>query len=261
MFKSFWRKRNNDASENYKIILGMVMLANKKSFEWRNLIEDLAMNYKHTIDEPAGNHLATVFYIDEEMVSVAHVEAPIPNGDIEETAQYAYNWENAVEDLKDHESHIIVTVMRGRTNQVKRFRIFTHVICALLRTTDAIGVYKGNQSLLIPKEDYLAQAELMSKDYLPLNLWIYFGLRRTEGGRSGYTYGLKEFNKCEVEILDSQHSYSEIREVLFNTAHYVLDYDVTFKEGQTIGFTVEEKKPISLSTGKFVDGDSFKLNF
>lgn len=33
----------------------------------------------------------------------------------------------------------------------------------------------------------------MSDDYLPLNLWVYFGLRVTGKGNGGYTYGLKEW--------------------------------------------------------------------
>ena len=235
------------------------MLGSKKSFERKHLFEDLKSHYDYTINESPGDDLVTFFRLDNELVSVTHIDAPIPYDDIHETVQYAYNWETAVEDLRKHQSHLIVSIMRGSDDPIKRFRTFTQVNCSLLRTTNGKGVY--NQSLLIPKEDYLAQAELMSQDYLPLNLWIYFGLRKTENGRSGYTYGLKDFGKHEVEILGSKKSYSEIRGILFNTAHYVLDYDVIFRDGQTIGFTEDEKISISLSKGHFVDGHTFKLNF
>jgi hypothetical protein len=261
MFKAFWKKKKTEPPEHAKIILGMIMLKSKRTFEPVALIKDLQKSYHYNINEPARDSSATVLTIDEEMIAVTYLDIPIPYDDIEQTAQYAYNWQTAVDDLKDHQGHLIVSVMRGSTDQIKRFRIFTQVICSLLRTTDAIGVYKGNQSLLIPKEDYLAQAELMSTDYLPINLWIYFGFRKTDNGRGGYTYGLKEFDKQELEIVDSQKSLSEIREMLFNTAHYVLDYDVTFRDGQTLGVTEDEKIPILLSKGKFVDGDTFKLSF
>src|SRR5690349_20290836 len=117
---------------------------------------------------------------------------PIPSGDIEGTSQYAYNWPTAMEDTKEHKSHLIVSVLPGGQDHKKRFKTFTEVICAILRTTNAIGVYKGNQSLLIPKDDYLNEAEKMSDEFLPLNLWIYFGLRVKDKGNTGYTYGLKE---------------------------------------------------------------------
>ena len=131
--------------------------------------------------------------------------------------------------------------MRGGQDQIKRFKIFTKVLCSLLRTTNAISVYKGTQSLLLPKDYYLKEAKLISGGYLPLNLWIYFGLRVTDNGNSGYTYGLKEFNKTEIEIVDSCRRLEDIRGFLFNIAYYMLEYNVTFQDGQTIGDSEEEK--------------------
>jgi len=101
----------------------------------------------------------------------------------------------------------------------------------------------------------------MSDEYLPLNLWIYFGLRVTDNGNSGYTYGLKEFNMTEMEIVNSSKSLKDIRGFLFNIARYVLHYNVTFQDGQTVGGSQEEKIEITLSKGKFVEGDTFKLAF
>lgn len=117
------------------------------------------------------------------------------------------------------------------------------------------------ESLLIPKEDYLSEAEFMNEEYLPINLWIYVGLRVTDNGNAGYTYGLKEFGKAEMEILDSAKSLEDIRGFLFNIAHYVIEYDITFHDGQTVGVSEEEKIPINLSKGKYVEGDSFKLAY
>jgi hypothetical protein len=51
----------------------------------------------------------------------------------------------------------------------------------------------------------------------------------------------------------------DIRAFLFNIAHYVLEYDVTFKEGETIGGSEEERITIGFSKGRFVEGNTFKL--
>lgn len=257
----FWKKKKADKYRDGKIILGMVMLNDESSFDVDRFANDLKAAYEHDIKEPTGDSGSFVFTLDGEMVAIAHIDVPIPIGDIEGTAQYAYNWQTALEDTKDHKSHLIVSLMQGGQDQVKRFKIFTQVLCSLLRTTNAIGVYKGNQSLLISKDDYLNEAEAMSEEYLPLNLWIYFGLRVTDNGNSGYTYGLKEFNKTEMEIVNSSRTLEEIRGFLFNITHYVLDYDVAFQDGQTVGGSEEEKIAISLSKGKFVDGDTLKLAF
>ena len=151
--------------------------------------------------------------------------------------------------------------MGSKQNQISRFKIFTQVVCSLLKTTNALGVYQGNQSILVPKADYLNEAANMSEDYLPLNLWIYFGLQTTDKGNSGYTYGLKEFGKTEMEILDSTKDLEDIRGFLFNMTHYILDYDVVFKSGQTCGSSADEKIKITLSKGKLVEGDTFKLAY
>jgi len=256
-----WKKKKADKPQDSKIILGMVFLEDANTFDIDTFSKDFLSFYDNNIQEPTGDNSSFVFTVDGEMIAIAHMPVPIPSGDIEGTAQYAYNWQTALEDANKHKSHLIVSIMQGGQDQIKRFKIFTKVLCSLLRTTNSIGVYEGNQSLLIPKEDYLSEAELMSDDYLPLNLWIYFGLRTTDKGKSGYTYGLKEFNKTEMEVLNSSNSLEDVRAFLFNITHYVLDYDVTFKDGQTCGLSEEERIPISISKGKFVDGDTLKLAY
>ena len=99
----------------------------------------------------------------------------------------------------------------------------------------------------------------MNDHYLPLNLWIYFGYRVADSGNSSYTYGLKEFNKTEMEIINSLKSIEQISKFLFNMTHYVLDYDVTFKDGQTCGMSADEVIAIAFSKGKFIEGDTLKL--
>lgn len=257
----FWKSKKVDKTQDSKIILGMVMLHDDSSFDVESFTNDFKNNYGDKIKEPTGDSGSFVFTVDGETTAIAHMDIPIPPGDIEETSQYAYNWQTALEDTKDHKSHLIVSLMRGGQDQIKRFKIFTQVLCSLLRTTNAIGVYKGNQSLLIPKDDYLNEAEAMSDEYLPLNLWIYFGSRVTDKGNSGYTYGLKEFNETEMEIVNSSKSLEDIRAFLFNIAHYVLDYDVTFQDGQTVGGSEEEKIAISFSKGQFVESDTIKLAY
>jgi len=239
----------------------MIMLNDDNSFKVDTFIEDFEGHYGVNIQEPTGDSTSFVFKINDEVAAIGHMPVPIPPGDLEGTAQYAYNWRTALEDTKAHKSHLIVSLMQGAQHQIKRFKTFTQVLCSLLRTTNAIGVYKGNQSLLIPKDDYLNEAELMSDEYLPLGLWIYFGLRVTDKGNSGYTYGLKEFNKTELEILNSSKSLEDIRGFLFNIAHYVLDYDVTFQDGQTIGASEEERIAISFSKGQFLEEDTFKIAY
>jgi len=257
----FWKKTKKPDKKDNKIILGMVMLNDTEPPDLIRLINDYKSNYTNTIEATTGDNSAVVLTIAGDNFMVGHIPAPIPRGDIEGTSQYAYNWPNALIDTADHKSHLLVSSITGNQDKIARFKIFTEVICSLLRTMNTVGVYKGSQSLLIPKDDYLTEAKLMSDDYLPLNLWIYYGLRVDGELNSGYTYGLKEFGKTEMEVVNSSRSLEDIREFLFNISHYVLDYDVEFKNGETCGLSATEKIKIKLSKGVQTEGETFKLAY
>lgn len=102
---------------------------------------------------------------------------------------------------------------------------------------------------------------MMSETDLPLYNWIYFGLREENGKHSVYTNGLANFNKMEMEIIESNISIEELNEMMFNLAHYVISYDVTLKDGETIGLSAEQKLRISESKGKFLEGKTLKIEY
>jgi hypothetical protein len=255
-----FKKKKKEKPGN-KIILGMIMLKDKHPFNLKAFIKDYNSNYAEKVRDLNGDNSTATFTINGETILVGHMPVPIPVKDIKETAEYAYNWLSAFDDSKDHESHLIISIVGSEKGQIDRYKLFTQVICSLLRTTSSIGVYMGNQSLLIPCEDYLNEAGLMGEEYFPLNLWVYFGLKINRGKNFGYTYGLKEFNKKEMEILDSAKDLEEIRAFLFNMAHYVLEYNVEFKEGQTCGLSEDQKIKISFSKGHLAEGETFKLAY
>src|SRR5437870_3603621 len=109
----FWKKKKVDKTQETKIILGMVMLQDEISFELDSLIKDYNNNSDNKIQETTGDNSSLILIIDDETIAIGHVEVPIPSGDIEGTAQYAYNWQSAVEDTKEHKSHLIVSVIQG----------------------------------------------------------------------------------------------------------------------------------------------------
>jgi hypothetical protein len=256
----FWKKKKAP-EKKVNIILGMVLLNSDQPFSFDIFKKDYLENNEVAIPSHEGSDSAYVFEFEGEMVALSFMPAPVPQGDIDATAHYAYNWPTVLEDLKSHRSHIIVSILTGGDNQLKRYVMFTTMVCSLLRTNDAPGVYMGNQSLLISKEEYLESAAGWSEDFLPINLWVYFGLRSYENKNSGYTYGLTEWGKTEMEIVESNKPIEDIREFLFNLSHYVIQSDVTFHDGETCGVSEEQKIKITLSKARFVEGKSIKLNF
>ncbi|MFY7735053.1 MAG: DUF4261 domain-containing protein, partial [Bacteroidia bacterium] len=237
LFDFFKKKEQPEEAKKNNILLAMPMLNNGESFELEKVSDYLKSNWDTPISDIYGEKGTVTFSIQGETVALATVPVQIPFGDIQGTAQYAYNWTSAEKDLVNHNSHIIVTVMSSKNNTLERFKILTKVLSSIVATTNCIGVYQGSQSLLIPREQYLDSAEALKSNQIPLDLWIYIGLRKSENGNSAYTYGLKEFDKLEMEFINTNLDLEEIYSFLSNICAYVINSNVTFKSGETLGYT------------------------
>lgn len=254
---------NQKENTEGKRVLGMVMLRSETGVDTKDFFKDLQNRWGSRPEKPHNEGETLIFEMEGATILIAHMPFPVPPGDIEGTAKYAYNWRTAAEDLKTHKSHLLVSVAdeHDDSDAVNNFTILTQVICSLLGVTDAIGVYMGGQSLLIPKAHYLEDAEEMDMKNLPVHLWVYFGLRTGDSGNSGYTYGLQAFGKKEIEILDTSLSPGDIKEILMNIAHYVIRNNVTLKHGQTMGASADERIDITVSEGVLVEGETVKLAY
>ncbi|MNE94294.1 hypothetical protein D3C80_1922450 [compost metagenome] len=90
-------------------------------------------------------------------------------------------------------------------------------------------------------------------------MWVYIGLVSDENSNSAYTYGLKEFGKTEIEVLESDMQRSDLYDFVVAVTSYIIGYDAVLLDGQTIGFTEEQKIQITESKAKFLEGNSLKL--
>ena len=63
----------------------------------------------------------------------------------------------------------------------------------------------------------------------------------------------------EMEIVDTDKDIGEVRSFLINITAYVIGEDVILHDGETIGFTNEQRLKIVKSEGVNVSGDSLKI--
>ena len=100
------------------------------------------------------------------------------------------------------------------------------------------------------------------KDMFPVENMIFIGLYAVEDNKvSAYTYGMEAFGKKEMEIIASSQNPEDIYYFLQGVADYVITSDVILQDGETIGFSAEQKIPITHSKAIAVDGVSVKLGF
>jgi len=258
IFDFFVKKAKPIISGN-NILLAMPIFNNGDRYQVGKIIANLKSQWDFEITDFEGDDDASSFNINGETIALAYIDAQIPWDDIEGTAEYAYNWPRSLEELKDHNGHAIVSVMHGQKSSLERFGILSKLLSSILMTSKAIGIYQGNQSLLIPRNQYLANLNILEEGDIPVNLWIYIGLRNSANGNNAYTYGLTEFQKKEIEIIDSTLSLEELFDFLSNILSYIISNDITLKTGETMGMTIDQKIAIASSKGRFVEGESIKL--
>lgn len=201
-----------------------------------------------------------VFQPEGYMVALSFVDAPVPDGEAEHFAQGNYLWPAAAEVTRTHVAQIIVAVFTHSGTPQEAGKLYAKVAASCLKLPNAVGFYSSGT--VFQPEMFLDMAEIMkSDDSVPLLNLVYFGLVRTDSGFSGYTVGLRSFGKDEIEVLDSQATPADLREFLIDISLYVVEHDVTLKDGETIGFSAEQKLPITRSEGVFIDGMSLKIGF
>ncbi|SHN17724.1 DUF4261 domain-containing protein [Mucilaginibacter sp. OK098] len=259
LFDFLKKDRKKKESKQSNILLAMPIFKSGDSYQLDKVIDNIETFWNLTVTDIEGDDKAASFTISGESIAIANMPVEIPWGDIEGTAQYAYNWPSALKDLEVHTGHAIVSIMASQKSPIERFKILSKVLGSILLTSNAIAIYQGTQSLLIPRNQYLDHIEELKENGSPVALWIYIGLRKLSTGNCAYTYGLKEFEKNEIEIVDSKLSLEELFDFIFNITSYIISSDVTLKSGETIGLTAEQKIPIKLSKGEFVERQSFKL--
>ena len=258
---SFLNKEKKTESTLNSTILGMVLLEDSNSFDLKGTIKELRTKWNLKIDDKDTNEETAVLTIQDYQVAIATIPVKIPEQEVENQAEYNYFWKNGVEETSKHKGHIVLSIMNSGKNPVQENLLFSKIASSVMNNSKSIGIYIGGRTLVLKKDFYQANVEMMSETDLPLYNWIYFGLREENGKNSVYTNGLANFNKMEMEIIESNISIEELNEMMFNLAHYVISYDVTLKDGETIGLSAEQKLRISESKGKFLEGKTLKIEY
>ncbi|MFD1161981.1 MULTISPECIES: DUF4261 domain-containing protein [Hwangdonia] len=258
---SFLKKEKKIEASTNSVILGMVLLEEPNSFDLKGTVNELRKKWNLKVNDKDADDKAAVLIIDNYNIAIATMQMAIPENEVENVAEYNYFWKNAVQETSKHKGHIVLSIMNAGKNAVQENLLYSKLASAVMNNSKSLGIYIGGRTLVLKKEFYQANVEMMSETDLPLYNWIYFGLRQENGKQSVFTYGLADFGKKEMEIVDSENSLDELNEMMFNLTHYVIAYDVKLKDGETIGISADQKLKISESKGRFLEGLTLKIEY
>lgn len=232
---------------------GSVLLS-KAEWDKEQLIRDLREEWGIVDDEPAegdedveNSDDAVIMRVGNMMLIVTLFHGHIPDNEAEINAENNYMWPEAVEVAKAHKAHIMVAVLGEEEKLLERGKLFTKAMAVCCKQKYATGVYTSG--VVFEPRFYEGLADMLKEDELPIFNWVWFGLYRSEGGLNGYTYGMDVFGKEEMEVLNTDAEPEELRDFLASLASYVLACDVTLQDGETIGFSADDKHTITCSPG------------
>lgn len=200
-----------------------------------------------------------VFDVDGAMIAVGYMPAPVPEGEAERFAANNCFWPGAVEAAASHRAHLMVAVLPRDMEPLEAGKTYVKLISSCLEDENAIGVYTSGT--VLEPAFYQKGTAAMEQGELPILNWLYFGVYEKEQGYGAYTIGMDAFGKDELEILASRHTPEELRKFLFDVAYYVLEGDITLKDGETIGFSEEQRLPMKRGDGVAVEGHSIQIAY
>lgn len=238
------------------MVLGFALLSSE-TCDWSSFIDNLHKDAEITI-ENQPNEENIVFEVEGMQVVVAHMPAPIPNREVEECCKYNLLWPEAEQVVATHRSHVIVSVS-GAPNPIAGHLLFTQVVSSMMQLNEALAFHMA--PMVVSAESYVESAQMLKEGELPVQLWVFIGLYQNEQGRCSYTRGLERFGKYEIEVIHSEHSLSEVFEFTMMVVDYVISYNVSLEQGETIGFSEEQRLSLTVSQGIAVENDSIKVGY
>lgn len=243
------------------MILGMVLLTEVQTLDLHKLTQSLKSSWDLDAEVSGSGDDANVLQIQGYTIGLLEIPMPIPEEEIERVSAYQYFWPNILEEASTHQAHIIISLLQADKDPILENLLFSQITASILELSPSLGVYLGGRTLLLSKTFYLENLRIMQNKGLPIYTWIYFGLRQENDKNSVYSFGLKDFQKTEMEILDSEHSFEDLLTMIYTFTHYVLESNIELKNGETIGLSEDQKLNITLSPGKYLEGDTLKISY
>lgn len=189
---------------------------------------------------------------DEEILSLdiqgigfaflAHMPAPIPNGEAEANFQFSISSFSEGSELKSHVSHVMVTLMISKeASPLDAMMAFTSLLAAVTETTESVGVYWGNAVATHTKDFFLSASA--DHDINPrILLWNGISRSGESGGKMSFlSYGMSQLALPDLYLVCDSNAAGDYLGRFFDLLSYIAGRGKSIPAGDTIGATNEER--------------------
>lgn len=246
--------------------LGFVLLAepvwDREQFK-RDLLEDWGIDAVDAEEDADGEQYKDILLTEQGdmRLAVSFMPGPVPNGEAEHYAAANYLWPEAVEATKRHQAQILVAVLGDKAGPLEQGKLFTKAAASCLKQSGAVGIY--TDGAVFQPEFYRDFAMLMKEGELPIMDWVWFGLCHSGPQAGVYTYGMKKFGRDEIEVYVDRlgADLNAVRDFMLSIVSYILESGAVLRDGETIGFSEDQKLPVTRSKGVALDGETLKIGY
>lgn len=210
---------------------------------------------------------STVFGFGEELGCLQVVDAPFEAEFLDAVVSEAWYWPQAAAEVGRHAAYIEVSLMGQTQHATERAVMLTYLVAAVLEQCEGIAVLWESSLHLSSADDFLAQAQEITPDAMPLMLWVHFGIYRDEESIdpdgvgetfSVITRGLTALRQREMEVHRFTRDPAEVLDTVFEVAHYLLSNQITLAYESTVEIGPGETVNVSVEPSA-VDPDEVAL--
>ncbi|MEM6331432.1 MAG: DUF4261 domain-containing protein [Planctomycetota bacterium] len=167
------------------------------------------------------------------------VDRPIPWERLEGPCATAWYWPEAAGALRGHAAHLFVTLMDDAKDPIDAAMGLTRITTAIAAAAPAVGLMWGPSMQVHKPADFAGVAGRMTRDDLPLHLWIDFRVSQRDPAEGGgfclFTTGLGALGHREFEVPSYAGEPNNLAGAVYNITHYVLEKGPILKDGEAVG--------------------------
>ena len=251
---------NTTKEQQEKIVsnmLGFVLLKDA-NLDWPRFRKAMTDEWHLDVSDDEVKEGSVVYRINDMLVACSLMPNPVPDNEAENNARNSVMWKDAAKEVAEHKAHCMIAVVSKNGTPVEQAELFAKVAASMLSLKNTIGIYKF--PTVYQSEFYLKTAEVMKHGEFPTPIVVHVGMYLTGDGKmNAYTTGMQFFGKDEFEVVGTLAQPGYLYSFMLSVAEYLITEDATLNPGETIGFTEEQKLPLTKSAGAALPVETIKI--
>ncbi|MDP2273093.1 MAG: DUF4261 domain-containing protein [Archangium sp.] len=176
------------------------------------------------------------FNVGKLNVLAALMPVAVPEGEADGATDHSLSGLDGSWTLPEHRAHLVVAQQGATGTDVEELTTFTRVVAAIVRATNAVGLYWGEGGATHHPEFVvnIAQSEL------PLPIWVGVSVAKSAGGPELLSIGMKQLGLPDL-LLSTPGLDGTTFELFYDLLAYVVRRGKKLPEGDSVGRTPKEK--------------------